>query len=103
MILARRKTTYGKTKNVFVKIGHSKNPEKRFDSINYSTPMILKKHVVVKFEKKEDALKLENEFKTKFKQFNFKGEWFELIAEDVLDNWFMKFLIENAKEVLKWE
>ena len=62
--------------DTFVKIGYSKNPEKRLKEMQTGSPHDLKLIAKFPYETKESAAAKEKEFHLLFSAWHHRGEWF---------------------------
>ena len=66
-----------------LKIGKSLKPNKRFKSLNTSTPFTLELEWLIEYDEKEENL--ERDLHKLFDKYRSKGEWFNISMEDVFE------------------
>lgn len=67
---------------IYIKIGHSIQPEKRFNSLRNGCPVTPRSFSVIHVPSKTIANRLEQDLHCVFEHWRVSGEWFAMSAED---------------------
>jgi len=77
---------YAISDGAFVKIGLAVNPKKRLGDLQVASPSVLKIEATIECSRYSGASKLEKQLHRACRKYHIRGEWFEMDAMCIFDN-----------------